>query len=101
MRVQKQVPVQVNRLNPTVQYRQGPILTNGALEFVYQKPVAWPLYTLWGIGILVREQLNVLQAPQLRADLALTKAPIVGAGYPASSTEFEALLAQSAEDENG
>jgi hypothetical protein len=99
MRVQKQIPRQVNRMNPSIRYHQGPILTNGALEFVYDKPVAWPLYTMWGPGILTRQQFDILAGPQLRVDLALTKAPIVGAGYPASSTEFEALIAQSNEEQ--
>ena len=73
-------------------YHQGPILTNGALEFVYDKPVTWPLYTLWGIGIVTKDQFASLQPEQLRSELALTQAPIYGAGVPAGSVEFQALL---------
>lgn len=77
--------------NPQIAYRQGAILTNGALEFVYLKPVAWPIFTMWGPGILNRNQVNVLQGPQLRNDLALTVAPIVGAGVPAGYIGFDGL----------
>lgn len=81
-------------------YHQGAILTNGAMEFVYDKPVAWPLYTMWGNGILVKFQLNSLQPPQLRNNLALTVAPIVGAGVPAIQWDQYGLQGDSGGDDN-
>ena len=73
-------------------YHQGPILTNGALEFVYEKPVTWPIYTLWGDGIRTMQQFNVVQRPQLYVELSLTEAPIYGAGVPAGGVEFQGLI---------
>ena len=72
-------------------YQRRPLPSAGAPEFVYLKPVTWPLFTLWGNGILTVEQLNILQPNQLRAALALTKAPIYGAGVPAGAIELEPL----------
>jgi hypothetical protein len=72
-------------------YHRGPILTNGALEFVYEKPVLWPLFTMWGDGIRTLSQINSVQAPQLDYNLALTTAPVYGAGVPAGSTNFQGL----------
>lgn len=96
MRVRKNIPTMVNPQAPEfAQYHQGPILTNGALEFVYDKPVTWPLYTLWGIGIVTQDQFASLQPEQLRSELALTQAPIYGAGVPAGSIELQSLLDDS------
>lgn len=76
-------------------YHQGPVLTNGALEFIYNKPVTWPLYTLWGIGIRTIDQFNTLASPQLRSELAVTTAPIVGPGYPAGAIALQQLIDES------
>lgn len=76
---------------------KGPILTNGALEFIYQKPYAYPLITLLGGGVATFGQMNVYQNHQLQADLALTVAPVVGAGYPAQSLESQDLISASDE----
>ncbi len=76
-------------------YHQGPVLTNGALEFVYDKPVAWPLLGWTGGGVLTISQFNPYQGPQLDYDLALTRAPIYGAGVPASPLDFQNLVAQA------
>lgn len=74
-------------------YHKGPILTNGALEYIYEKPVAWPLYTLWGIGIRTLDQFSIFPSkPQFRAELALTNAPIYGPGVPAGSIQLQGLL---------
>lgn len=86
----------VNPQAPTLaSYHQGPVLTNGALEFLYNKPVNWPLYTLWGSGIVVNNQLNVTQPEQLRSELALTVAPIYGPGVPAGYVALQKLLEES------
>lgn len=96
MRVRKNIPTMHGSQAPELQaYHQGPILTNGALEFVYDKPVAWPLYTLWGIGIRTEEQFATLQPAQLRSELALTTAPIYGPGVPAGYVAFMKLLEES------
>ena len=76
-------------------YHQGPVLTNGALEFVYNMPVAYPLYTMWGPGIVVQNQFNAVQPEQLRSELALTKAPIYGAGVPAGYVALQKLIDES------
>lgn len=76
-------------------YHKGPILTNGALEFVYEKPVAWPLYGYLGGGVATFQQVNPFQGPQLDYQLALTTAPIYGAGVPASQIELQQLIAQA------
>lgn len=80
-------------------YNKGRILTGGAEVYGYEKPVTWPLYTLWGIGVRTLQQFNVLQSPQLFSDLALTTAPIVGAGVPAGSIEYQGLIEEG--DLNG
>ena len=72
-------------------YWQQPLPDPGALAFVYRKPVSWPLFTMWGDGILNRLQFNCLQSPQLRNVLALTVAPIVGPGYPAGQWDQQGL----------
>lgn len=96
MRVRKNIPTMFNPAAPQFgAYHQGPILTNGALEFVYDKQVAWPIYTEWGIGIRTQNQFASLQPAQLRSELSLTVAPIVGAGVPAGSIEFQRLLEES------
>jgi hypothetical protein len=96
MRVRKNIPTLRSTQAPELAaYHQGPILTNGALEFVYDKPVAWPVYTLWGIGIPTENQFASLQPEQLRSELALTQAPIYGAGVPAGYVEFMKLLEES------
>jgi hypothetical protein len=77
-------------------YHKGPILTNGVLEFVYEKPVTWPLYTFLGGGVATNQQFNPYQGPQLDYDLALTTAPIYGAGVPASQIDYQNLVAQQA-----
>ncbi len=82
-------------------YHQGPVLTNGALEFVYDKPVTYPLYTLWGNGIQTIDQFAALQPKQEPSSLALTPATLVGAGVPAGSIELQALLAQGGTVQNG
>jgi hypothetical protein len=74
-------------------YHKGPILTNGALEFIYNKPVAWPLFGWTGGGVLTFFQFNPFQGPQLEYDLSLTKAPIYGAGVPTSPLDFQNLVA--------
>ena len=94
MRVRKQIPVQVNPQAPSLaQYRQGPILSNGALEFIYQKPVTWPLINFpTAIGIPTLQQFSIFPgAPQLLYNLALTTAPIYGAGVPAGQIELQGL----------
>ena len=73
-------------------YHQGPILTNGALEFVYNKPVAYPLQTLWGRGVQILRQLNVVQPEQMRVNPVVTVAPIYGAGQPATQLQFQRLF---------
>lgn len=96
MRVQKQIPRIANEHNPVVRYHQGPILTNGALEFVYDKETAYPLQTIWGPGIETIQQFNVIPVnQQLRVELALTNAPIYGAGVPAGGTSFQHLIEDS------
>ena len=72
-------------------YHQGPILSNGALEFVYDKQTTYPLVDLLGPGIPNIEQFKSLPGPQLRVELALTTAPIVGAGYPAGYIKHQPL----------
>lgn len=72
-------------------YRKGWILTNGALEYVYRKTTLYPLICFNGPGVFVQQQLSVIPTPQSRAELALTIAPIVGAGVPASSIDFQSL----------
>jgi hypothetical protein len=74
------------------QYVQGKVLTGGAELYGYQKPVTWPLYTLWGIGVRTLNQFNIVQPAQLFTRLALTNAPIVGAGVPSGSIEFQGLI---------
>jgi hypothetical protein len=76
-------------------YVKGPILTNGALEFIYRKPVAWPLFKLTGPGIQTLQQFNVVQSPQLFGVLALTVAPVYGPGTPAGSITFQGLVDES------
>lgn len=75
-------------------YHKGPILTNGALEFVYDRPLlSWPMYTLLGGGVAVLGQFNPYQGPQSEYNLSLTVAPIYGAGVPASPIELQNLVA--------
>jgi hypothetical protein len=100
VRVQKQIPRIANSHNDVVKYHQGPILTNGALEFVYDKETAYPLLTLWGPGIPTEQQFSI-PGPQLRVELALTNAPIYGAGVPAGSTEFQHLIDESEDGSQG
>lgn len=96
MRVQKQIPRIANDQNPVVRYHQGPILSNGALEFVYDKETAYPLQTIWGPGVETLQQFNVIPVnPQLRVELALTHAPIYGAGVPAGDTSFQHLIEEA------
>lgn len=96
MRVRKQIPTMTNSQAPRLaRYFQGPILTNGALEFVYEKPVTYPLYTLWGIGIQTLDQFNVVQPEQLRSTPAVTQQPIYGPGVPASSIALMRLLEET------
>ena len=91
-------PGAVNAQAPELaHYVKGKILTGGAEVYGYEKPVTWPLYTLWGIGVRTLRQFNVLQPPQLYSELALTTAPIVGAGVPAGSIDFQGLEG----DQNG
>lgn len=93
MRVRKRI---VNAHAPQLaSYKKGPILTNGALEFIYQKPVTWPLYTMLGGGVATNQQFNPYQGPQVPYELALTVAPIYGAGVPASSIDLQNLVAQA------
>lgn len=93
MRVPKRI---VNKNAPQqAAYHKGPILTNGALEFVYNKPVAWPLYTFLGGGVATNSQFNPYQGSQLDYQLALTTAPIYGAGVPASPLDFQQLAANA------
>lgn len=74
-------------------YREGPILTNGALEFIYEKPVAYPLINFpVSIGLVNEEQFNVLpSAPQVFVDLALTEATFQGAGVVAGTFDHTFL----------
>lgn len=75
-------------------YKQGPVLTNGALEFIYQKPVAWPLFGFLGGGVATFQQFNPFAGSQIPYNLALTEAPIYGAGVPASQIDFQDLVTQ-------
>lgn len=100
MRVRKQIPTMVNQQAPNLgRYHQGPILTNGALEFIFDKQFAYPLITYWGYGIRQREQFNVVQPPQLRAVFANTVAPIYGPGVPNGQIEFMRLLEETGANE--
>jgi hypothetical protein len=74
-------------------YHKGPILTNGALEFIYEKPVAWPLYTYLGGGVATFKQFSPFPGAQVPYnDLHLTVDPIYGAGVPASQIDFQNLV---------
>lgn len=84
-----------NRAPQLATYHQGPVLTNGALEFVYDKPVTWPLFGYLGGGVATNNQFSVFQGPQKHYDLALTVAPVYGAGVPASGVDFQNLIAQA------
>ena len=96
MKVPKLVKTIYNRKAPEMAaYKKGPILTNGALEFIYQKPVTWPLFTFLGGGVATISQFNPFQGPQLAYNLALTNAPIYGAGVPAAPISFDNLVAQA------
>jgi len=92
MRVRKQKATIRNSHAPQMaSYHQGPILTNGALEFIYEKPVCWPLYTYWGRGLRNIEQWHTLQQPQLRTVHAVTVQPIYGPGVPAGYIQHQGL----------
>lgn len=91
MRVRKQIPTMYNSQAPQLAaYHQGPQLTNGALEFVYDKPVTYPLQTMWGPGIETISQFSILQTPQVEVNLALMDRST--SGTLAGSIAFQALL---------
>lgn len=92
MNVAKRAPVTTNPHAPTLaRYHQGPILTNGALEFVYEKPVTYPLITLKGPGQLIAKPFRIV-APQLgHYDLQTTDVSLQGAGVIAGGVEFQSL----------
>jgi hypothetical protein len=98
MRVRKQIPTIRNPHAPMNAYHQGPILTNGALEFVFDKQTAYPLLTFWSPGIPTIQQFDSLPVPLYRAELAVTQAPIYGAGVPAGGTDFQHLISASESD---
>lgn len=94
MRVQKKKPVLVNPAAPeNGKYRQGPIYTNGALEFVFERLTTWPLQPpiIRGPGIFTLEHIHPYQPAQAHVLLAVPTSPIVGAGVPAGSIELQGL----------
>jgi hypothetical protein len=75
-------------------YHTGPIYTNGALEMVFNKKWAYPVVLIKGAG-QVAGQWASRQAPQLRAQLALTSTTLKAAGQYAGQINFQPLTDDS------